>query len=360
MDTVANQQTPDTNTTNPGQLQVEATPSSAAGAIGASSVQNTVASQEAQAPSAMTGDQLSSGQAIVNSPSTGGYQTVDQAYNQLVNQNSPMMQQAAATAQRQAARRGLGNSSMATGMAQAAQAQAAIPLAQQMASQSQNQSQYDRSQTETERGNLVKEDQGQQGITNQKEQAERAQTEAERAAQAGEGLKQQEISNQDKQFAQSLEEQIRSGKVSESQAQQQINNQADQFAKNLAEQIRSGKVSEAQAQEQIKNQASQFTDSLKQQQYEFQANLGLENSKLRQDAAQFAKSIQANARGSYTDSVNNLLNNSSVNINNISSNANLPQSAKDKLIAQEIANRNNDLKYLQNLYGSTTSWADKL
>ena len=185
-------------------------------------------------------------------------------------------------------------------------------------------------------------------------------TEAERAAKVQEGQSQQQITNQASQFAQSLEEQIRSGKVSEAQAQQQINNQASQFSQSLAEQIRSGKVSEAQAAEQIKNQAAQFEDSLKQQQFEFNANLGLENAKLKQDAAQFATSIQANARGSYTDSVNNLLNNSSVNINNISSNPDLTTDQKNKLISQELSNRNNDLKYLQSLYGNVTSWSDKL
>lgn len=379
--------TTNTDQTNqPQQQTMNGTPSSAAGAQGSGTIQG----------------------------SSPGYQTVDQAYNQLVSQNSPMMQQAAATAQRQAARRGLGNSSMASGMAQAAQATVAIPLAQQMATQSQGQAQYDRSQTEVERAAQAGEGLQQQQITNQDKQAAASLAEQTRAALANEGLSQQEIdekvrsamaqegfsqqtidetirsnkagealqqgslaetirsnqvkesqgqqqiTNQASQFAQTINEQIRSNQVSEGQAQQQINNQASQFAQSLAEQVRNNTITQQQAQQQINNQASQFNSSLLQQQFEFQANLGLENAKLRQDSEQFAQSIQANARGSYTDAVNNLLNNSSVNINNISSNANIPKADKDKLIAQELSNRNNDLQYLQSLYGNVTSWSDRL
>lgn len=320
-------------------MQDELTPSSASGAVGSGTVQQ----------------------------SSPGYQTVDQAYNQLVSQDSPMMQQAAATGQRQAARRGLGNSSMAAGMAQVAQATVAVPLAQQMASQSQNQSQYDRSQTETEREAQVGEGFTQQQITNQAEQYARSQTEAERAALAGEGFTQQQISNQAQQFGQSLAEQQRAAQAQEGLSQQQITNQEKQFGQSLEEQKRASQVSEQQGQQQINNQASQFTQSLSQQQKEsaqqnqqFQQNLDLQNRQLREQSEQFAQSIQANVRGSYTDAAQNILNNSSVNINNIASNASLKQQDKDKLIQQELNNRNNDLAQLQSMYSGVQGWADRL
>lgn len=107
-------------------------------------------------------------------------------------------------------------------------------------------------------------------------------------------------------------------------------------------------------------QQSQYNQSLKQQESEFSRNLALQKTQIENQAKQFAQSIQANARGAYTDAVNNLLNNSSVNINNISSNANIGKADKDKLIAQEIKNRDNDLKYLQSLYGTLNTWSDRL
>ena len=301
--------------------------------------------QEQLTPTSSSEGAVGSGTVQASAPSTPAYQTVDQAYNSLVSQDSPMMQQAAATANRQAARRGLSNSSMAAGMAQAAQATVAIPLAQQMASQSQNQVQFDRGQTETERAARAGEGMQQQTITNQADQYGRSQTEAERAARAGEGFKQTELG----------------------QSQQQITNQQEQFGQSLAEQKRASQVGESQNQQQINNQASQFTQSLDQQRSEsaqqnqqFQQNLDLQNRQLREQSDQFAQSIQANVRGSYTDAAQNILNNSSVNINNIASNASLKQADKDKLIQQELKNRNNDLSQLQSMYSGVQGWADRL
>ncbi len=207
--------------------------------------------------------------------------------NQITSQDSPIMQQAAATANRQAARSGLMNSSLAVGAAQGAVTQQAADLAKAE----------------------VSANQGQQQINNQMSQYDRSQTEAERAT-----------------------------KVTEGQSQQQITNQASQFSQSLAQQ----KAESAQ-------QNTQFQANLKQQQAELAAQ-----------SKQFAQSIQANVKGSYTDAANNILNNSSVNINNIASNASLKQADKDKLIAQEIANRNSDLAYLQSMYSSVNSWAAAL
>lgn len=275
--------------TNPNMQEAMSAP------VAASTNQPKTEQQQVAAPLAATMQMAAPQQTVAPTMSAAmqqpSYQTVDQAYNQLVNQNSPMMQQAKAVAARQAAQRGLGNSSMAIGAAQAAQAEAAIPMAQQMASQSQQQGQYERSQTEQER-----------------------------AAQAGENLQQQ-----------ALEEQKRAAQVGEGQAQQQIT-----------------------------NQQQQYQSSLQQQQAEFAQNMALENAKLQEQSQQFAQSIQANSRGAYTDAVNNLINNSSVNINNIASNANIPQDQKNAMIQQELSNRNNDLAYLQTLYGSVNSWADRL
>lgn len=211
---------------------------------------------------------------------------VDQT-NQITSQDSPLMQQAAATANRSAARSGLQNSSLAIGAAQGAVTAQAADLAKAE----------------------VSANQAQQGIENQASQYNRSQTEAERAAQ-----------------------------VTEGQAQQQITNQASQFSQSLAQQ----KAESAQ-------QNTQFQATLKQQQAELAAQ-----------SKQFAQSIQANVKGSYTDAANNILNNSSVNINNIASNASLKQADKDKLIAQEITNRNNDLAYLQQMYSSVNSWSASL
>lgn len=285
-------------TTTPDQLQTTTTPSSTAGAEGSSSIQSAM-SQAAQPQQAVTNGNVTANN---NANSAYNYQTVDQAYNSLVDTNSPMMQQAAATAQREAARRGLGNSSMAVGSAQGAVANTAATMASQMAQQSQNQSQFNR------------------GTDVQESQYDRSQTEAERAQQ-----------------------------------------KAEEFTgRQLTEAERAALVGESQSQQQINNQNQQFQQSLEQQRNEFSQNLDLENRKLLEQSQQFANSIQANARGAYTDSVNNLLNNSSVNINNISSNANISKADKDALIQQELNNRNNDLQYLQSLYGNVTSWSDRL
>lgn len=282
----------------PETLQTTTTPSSMAGAEGANSIQNAM-SQAAQPQQAVTNGNVTANN---NANSAYNYQTVDQAYNNLVDTNSPMMQQAAATAQREAARRGLGNSSMAVGSAQGAVANTAATMASQMAQQSQNQSQFNR------------------GTDVQESQYDRSQTEQERAQQ-----------------------------------------KAEEFTgRQMTEAERAALVGESQNQQQINNQNQQFQQSLSQQQQEFNRNMELENRKISEQAKQFSNSIQANARGAYTDSVNNLLNNSSVNINNISSNANISQADKNALIQQELNNRNNDLQYLQSLYGNVTSWSDRL
>ena len=303
------------------QAATGSAPSSSLGATGASSLQTTN---------------------VTDAPKP---QSVTDIYSNITAQDSPLMQQAAAQANRQAARAGLMNSSMAVGSARAAQAEAAMPLAQQEANQQTSMYQFDRGQTETERAARAGEGLQQQQITNQDTQFGRSQTEAERAARAGEGFKQTELG----------------------QSQQQITNQATQFGQSLEEQKRASQVSEQQGQQQINNQASQFTQSLSQQQKEsaqqnqqFQQNLDLQNRQLREQSEQFAKSIQANVRGSYTDAAQNILNNSSVNINNIASNASLKQQDKDKLIQQELNNRNNDLAQLQSMYSGVQGWADRL
>lgn len=208
---------------------------------------------------------------------------VDQTH-QITAEDSPIMQQAAATANRQVARSGLMNSSLAIGAAQGAVTAQAADLAKAE----------------------VGANQAQQGIDNQMSQYDRSQTEAERSA-----------------------------KVTEGQAQQQITNQASQFNQSLTQQ----KAESAQ------------------QNAQFQANLKQQQAQLAQQSEEFSKSIQGNVKGSYTDAANNILNNSSVNINNIASNASLKQADKDKLIAQELKNRNSDLAYLQSMYSGINSWA---
>lgn len=236
--------------------------------------------------------------------------------NAITNTDSPVMQQAAATANRQAARSGLMNSSLAVGAAQGAVTSQAADLANSAVGANQNQQQ----------------------ITNQVSQYDRSQTEAERAAQVGEGQSQQQITNQNTQFGQSLSEQQRAAKAQEGMSQQQINNQNSQFGQSLSEQKRATDLQNTQ----------------------YAANLELEQNKFLTSMDQFGKTIQANVKGSYTDAANNILNNSSVNINNISSNAAITAADKDKLIKQELANRNNDLAYLQSMYGGVSDWASKI
>ncbi len=300
----------------------------------------TAASQadSAAAPSSATGATGSSSLQTTNVGDAPKPKSVTDIYTNLTQQDSPLMQQATAQANRQAARAGLLNSSMAVGSARAAQAQAAMPLAQSEAEQQTNMYQFDRGQTETERSNK-----------------------------AGEGLQQQSITNQNTQFGQSLAEQTRAAKAGEGLQQQSITNQNTQFGQSLAEQTRAAKAGEGMQQQQINNQASQFTQSLSQQKAEsaqqnaqFNADLAQRREEARQQSDQFAQSIQANVRGSYTDAANNIINNSSVNLNNIASNANLKQADKDKLIAQELKNRNNDLQYLQSMYSGVQGWADRL
>lgn len=235
--------------------------------------------------------------------------TFNQTLQNYTNSDSPIMQQAAATANRQASRSGLMNSSLAVGAAQGAVTQQAADLAKADISANQNQ----------------------QSITNQASQYDRSQTEAERAAKTGEGFTQQQITNQNTQFGQSLNEQQRASQAQEGLSQQQIKNQSDQFGM-----------------------------SLREQQFMQQQQISQWNQEFQEKNNQFAQSIQANVKGSYTDAANNLLNNSSVNINNIASNASITKADKDKLIAQELQNRNNDLAYLQSMYSGVNSWASSL
>lgn len=304
------------NTDVPEKLQTANTPSSAAGAEGSSSIKDAMAnaatptvttygpqSGTVGAPAAYTQTNITGDSTANNNANTAyNYQTVDQAYNSLVDTNSPMMQRAAAAAQRQAAQRGLGNSSMAVGAAQGAVSDTAQTMASQMASQSQQQALANR------------------GTDVQQSQYDRSQTEAERAQQ-----------------------------------------KAEEFTgRQMTEAERAAQVAESQNQQQISNQANQFQQTFGQQQHEFAQNLQLENQKLSQSAKEFAQSIQANSRGTYTTAVDKILSNSSVNINNISSNSDLTTDQKNSLIQQELNNRNNDLQYTQNLYGNITSWADRL
>jgi len=255
------------------------------------------------------------------------------------------MQQAAAQANRQAAARGLMNSSMAVGAAQGAQAQAALPLAQSAADQAT--SIY---------GTDVGANLSQQQINNQNSQFGQSLAQNQNQFNTTAGQNQQQITNQNTQFGQSLAQNQNQFNTTAGQNQQQINNQNAQFG-----------VTAGQNQQQINNQNSQFQTTAQQNQQQisnqanqFQQSLAQTQADSAKQSAQFAQSIQANSRGAYTDAANTLLNNSSVNLNNIASNANLKQADKDKLVAQEISNRNTNLAALQQIYGATTSWADSL
>lgn len=72
---------------------------------------------------------------------------------------------------------------------------------------------------------------------------------------------------------------------------------------------------------------------------------------------QFAQGITANTHGQYMQSVNEMQNQALISINEIETSTNISQAEKDKMIANTIARRDEDMKFLQKYYSMMPTWS---
>jgi hypothetical protein len=66
--------------------------------------------------------------------------------------------------------------------------------------------------------------------------------------------------------------------------------------------------------------------------------------------------VTANTQGAYLSSIDKIVNNASVSINEIETSQNIPQAEKDKMIANTVARRDADLSWTRNLYSKMPTW----
>jgi hypothetical protein len=66
--------------------------------------------------------------------------------------------------------------------------------------------------------------------------------------------------------------------------------------------------------------------------------------------------VTANTQGAYLSSIDKIVNNASVSINEIETSQNIPQGEKDKMIANTVARRDADLSWTRNLYSKMPTW----
>ena len=72
---------------------------------------------------------------------------------------------------------------------------------------------------------------------------------------------------------------------------------------------------------------------------------------------QFAQGITANTHGQYMQATNDILNQALISINEIETATNINQAEKDKMIANTIQRRDEDLKFMQTYYSMMPTWS---
>ena len=72
---------------------------------------------------------------------------------------------------------------------------------------------------------------------------------------------------------------------------------------------------------------------------------------------QFAQGITANTQGQYMQATNDILNQALISINEIETAQGIEQAEKDKMIANTIARRDEDLKFMKNYYSMMPTWS---
>ena len=72
---------------------------------------------------------------------------------------------------------------------------------------------------------------------------------------------------------------------------------------------------------------------------------------------QFAQSVTANTQGQYMKATNDLVNQALISINEIEKAHDISQEDKDKMIANTIARRDEDLKFMKSFYGMMPTWS---
>ena len=72
---------------------------------------------------------------------------------------------------------------------------------------------------------------------------------------------------------------------------------------------------------------------------------------------QFAQGITANTQGQYMQATNDILNQALISINEIETAQGIEQAEKDKMIANTIKRRDEDLKFMKNYYSMMPTWS---
>lgn len=72
---------------------------------------------------------------------------------------------------------------------------------------------------------------------------------------------------------------------------------------------------------------------------------------------QFAQGVTANTQGQYMQATNDILNQALISINEIETAQGIEQAEKDKMIANTIKRRDEDLKFIKNYYSMMPTWS---